>query len=324
MVDPLGLDTERSNLYICSTCLRSLQLRKCPTEALANYRWINPVQPPELSRLNWIEELLIARGHLVGTILRLQKRSGSYYGLKGHAIILPQETAELLNILPQLPSVIAQSVKVVWAGRRLPEESELKKYFTVNTEYVYAALSWLCQNHNDYKEVSINRSLFESWPPVFVVRELLVGISLTNDTTTDDDSRMGFATEEIDNSQFSGDLPITTSAIIDTNSISQPTGVSTLTQLADLRASGESPTSSQDATPLAIKVVLGSTIKQYYNDSSYFTSCFPTLFPYGTAKHLDPRRSEQLTLPKWTALMLKHSSRYLFLVYYTIMFLDSY
>jgi hypothetical protein len=65
-----------------------------PVRALANYRWIGPV-PAELRDLTFIEERLVA------IILRMQKRDpSSYEGLKGHAILLPQDTTPLVTMLP--------------------------------------------------------------------------------------------------------------------------------------------------------------------------------------------------------------------------------
>ena len=58
-----------------------------PPEALANHRWLGP-QPPELYDLSWIESIVIARGHMTGSTVRLQKAGGAnsvYFGIKGHA-----------------------------------------------------------------------------------------------------------------------------------------------------------------------------------------------------------------------------------------------
>jgi hypothetical protein len=50
------------------------------------------IVPEELQDLTWLEELLIARAHLVGWIVRLQERAkSSYFVLKGHMVLLPQD-----------------------------------------------------------------------------------------------------------------------------------------------------------------------------------------------------------------------------------------
>src|SRR5205814_5441782 len=101
-------------------CNSSLQNGRLPPQALADFRWIGPC-PKELQGLTWIEELLIARGHLVGKVLRLQKRNASsYFALKGHVILLPQDTTRLLDLLPMALTSLPDVVHVVWVGSSMP------------------------------------------------------------------------------------------------------------------------------------------------------------------------------------------------------------
>lgn len=170
MIDPLSVNSDDLNLYICHSCLLSLQSGEQsgeqPVESLANYRWINSSQPHALQDLTWLEERLVARGYLSAMILRLEKRAMNHYGLKSHVIVLPQETTQLTNLLPRVPATLAVSIKVVWAGRGNIDRSELISQFTVNKHRVYNALIWLCGNHADYKNVQVNCRQFELWPPV--------------------------------------------------------------------------------------------------------------------------------------------------------------
>ena len=109
MIDPLGIqqDNSHSNVWLCSTCHPSIMLAKRPPESLANFRWVGPV-PDELNDLTWIEELLIARAHVVGRVVRLQARNqASYLGIKGHIILLPQDTTLLLDLLPMSPASLS-------------------------------------------------------------------------------------------------------------------------------------------------------------------------------------------------------------------------
>jgi len=74
MIDPLGIihpSTGLPSLLVCRSCQRNLERGVRPPESLSNYRWIGAV-PPELQGLTWIEELLLARAHLTGRIVRLQ------------------------------------------------------------------------------------------------------------------------------------------------------------------------------------------------------------------------------------------------------------
>ena len=53
-----------------NTCHLSIMLGKRLPESLANFRMVGPM-PDELKDLMWIEELLIARAHVVGRVVRL-------------------------------------------------------------------------------------------------------------------------------------------------------------------------------------------------------------------------------------------------------------
>ena len=67
-------------------------------------------------------------------------------------------------------------------------------------------------------------------------------------------------------------------------------------------------------------MVTGSKVLNQYDCDTYFTSAFPTLFPYGTGKHRDPRREGkgQLSLLKWISLMLRHSSRLVSHIFFSL------
>jgi len=312
MIDPAGviqgpLGDYITSLLVCRSCQRSLANGVRPPESLANYRWIGAV-PPQLQGLTWIEELLIARSHLAGHIVRLQNRNAtSYFGLKGHVILLPQAPTKLLDILPLPPSSLPDIVRVVWVGRPVRNFDVLRDHFSVRTRKVYDALVWLIQNDEDYKDVTIDRSLFERWPPVWVADDLLNfagGLPLENGSD-EENTRMGVATEDVDTLEINGDLPFTASGIVDVNGVSQPSQLNSLQQISLWKSDK------------VINVLTGNKILNESNLPSYFTSAFPTLFPWGTGKHIDDRRLQdpktRLDLKKWIQLLLRNSSRYYFL-----------
>jgi hypothetical protein len=120
--------------------------------------------PEELRDLNWLEELLIARAHLVGRIVRLEERTAtSYFSLKGHTVILPQDTTRLLDLLPMPLSLLPDFVPVVWVGRESLNSNRLRSHFTVRTGKVLKALLWLCRNHKDYRHVRIDEERIAAW-----------------------------------------------------------------------------------------------------------------------------------------------------------------
>ena len=102
MIDPLGIQQGDSdsdlNVWICITCHASIMLARRPAESLANFRWVGLV-PDELKDLTWIEELLVTGAHVVGRVVRLQAQNqASYFGIKGHIILLPEDTTLLLDV----------------------------------------------------------------------------------------------------------------------------------------------------------------------------------------------------------------------------------
>ena len=87
--------------------------------------------------------------------------------------------------------------------------------------------------------------------------------------------------------ETANDLPFTSSGVVDVNNIAEIPDVATLNHLAQLKGD------------ITANVVTSSKILNQYNCNTYFTSAFPTLFPYGTGKHQDLRREgKQLSLLK--------------------------
>ena len=167
----------------------------------------------------------------------------------------------------------------------------------MRTQRVYDALLWLTRHNEDYKDVVIDQSEFERWPPVFVVQELLDQIGEVEDGSAENDARTGVATEEMDTDDFMGDIPMTTSAIVDIAAMSQPSQFQAIQHISLWK---------NDAT---ISVVTGNSILSEETLRCYFTAAFPTIFPWGAGKHIDNRRSDSLTLKKWIQLLIRNSSR---------------
>src|SRR5579859_3947243 len=278
------------------SCASQLTIRLLPSAALANFHWIGEV-PEVLQGLTWIEERLIARAHITGCIYRLQRQSNaSYLGLKGHAIVYPQDSRALLDILPVPPSRLPDTIRVVWTGKSSPSLTELRNTLSVRTQRVYDALLWLCDHNEDYRNVTINYAEFARWPAVYIVEDLLMTMGHISNNVSEQIDRAGPADDEIDSFEVCDDI-ITTSGILDINDISQSANAVTLRRLASLLDEDN------------IKVVHGSNLMSSWDNIAYFTSAFPSLFPYGTGKHKDPRRSKQLSLKEWACLLLRHCSR---------------
>ena len=285
MIDPLAI-TDQGTISICQRCHSCLSDGSLPAEALANFRWIGPV-PKELKDLTCVEEALIARSHLFGRIFRLEERKNrepAYSSLKGHIVLVPQNTMRLLNILPVSPDSLADIAHVVWVGKSEPDITKMAPQFTVRKQKVLDSLKWLQKHHEDYQNVAIDTTELDRWPSVFITEALLHSIAHVRSGITEDALKDGFATEDIDIKDFKGNIPNTVSGILDVNNISQSPHLKILQELQSLH---------QDLT---INVVPGNKVLEHYQDSTYFTSAFPTLFLWGTGKHKDHRR-EKSELP---------------------------
>src|SRR5579859_2278890 len=241
--------------------------------------------------------MLIARAHVVGKVILFQDRSvNGYASLKGHIVVLPQDTTTLLAKLPLSPVSLKDIVFLVWVGA--PKREKLSRYFTVRKQKVLDALHWLCANHEDYREIVIDENELSSWESVFMTESLLDSIARISSTSADDTAQIGLATEDVDNDKVEGDLPITTSAILDANSGNDSADVATLERVIEMKKVGVN------------NVVKGTKVMDDRTQCTYFTSSFPTLLPWGTAKHLDDRRDPKLSFETWIQLMLRNSSRY--------------
>ena len=332
LIDKLGI-TQDKCIYLCRVCHNQLSKDHQPAEALANFRWIGPV-PEELRDLTWIEELLIARVHVCGSIVRLGQRNNpsSFFGIKGYVVFLPQDTTRLIDLLPMSPASLSDMVKVVWTGKSTPDRSRLRSRFTVRKDKVYNALKWLVDNHEDYRNnVTIDEERISGWESTFVAVELLDSIGHDSDSSVEDAARDGFAMDNPDDDDTAHDtardtthddtahndtahddtahdLPFTSSGIVDVNNITEIPDATTLNRLAQLKGD------------ITANVVTGSKVLNQYDCNTYFTSAFPTLFPYGTGKHRDPRREGkgQLSFLKWISLMLRHSSRLVSHIFFSL------
>jgi hypothetical protein len=133
------------------------------------------------------------RRHLVGAIIRLEDRHG-YMGLKGHMILVPQNTTELVNILPRPISSLPDMIRVVWTGRNEPKYGEgIQHDFMINKERVYNALLWLMEHNEDYRDVEMDKAEFDRWPSTFIAENLINGMGHVINNSLEEAIRSGVA-----------------------------------------------------------------------------------------------------------------------------------
>lgn len=293
-----------SEITLCQTCHMDLVHRRVfPNKSLANYRWVGPV-PMELLDLSWIEETLVARAHFVGKVVRLQNRSDGFMAIKGHIVLVPQDTTKLLDLLPMSPELLIDTIRVVWVGRTQPTRLSLKQTLSVNKRKVHAALQWLCEHHEDYQNVRIDTHELDKWPAVYILDRLIDTMGRVLCTDFEEQAKAGYAGMDLDTDAIQGDLPLSTTAILDVNSVGDHPDVDLLLELAATKKG-----QSSKKVEKIVNVYNGQNILSDYEDNVFFSSAFPTLFPYGSGKHLDSRREKLLNFKTWLQLLLQHSSR---------------
>jgi len=223
-------------IHLCHFCYNQLSKHHQPADSLANFWWLGDVLE-ELQGLTWIEELLISRAHVCGNIVHLgqQNNPNTYFSIKGHVIFIPQDTTALIDLLPMSPSSLPNVVKVVWTGKSAPDRDRLRPQFMVRRDVVYNALQWLCRHNEDYQQITIDHEEFGRWPLVFIITSLLDSIGRSRDNTDEDISWSGFMMEDIDTADYDGDLPLTTSALLDMSEVSVSPDIATLRRLAELK-----------------------------------------------------------------------------------------
>ncbi|KAN0066719.1 hypothetical protein V8E54_015189, partial [Elaphomyces granulatus] len=140
----------------CTNCYNDILRNKIPKFSILNS--INMLTcenyPTELKDLTLVEESVIARRHPIGGILKLRpgnRRSpNSYYALRGHMIVIPQNPGPLLRILPSADLKFQDIVKVFWIGKCAPTTTDLKPFLGIRKNRVLSALQWLSIHNCHY------------------------------------------------------------------------------------------------------------------------------------------------------------------------------
>jgi hypothetical protein len=118
--------------------------------------------------------------------------------------------------------------------------------------------------------------------------------------------------ENIDTDLVTGDLPLSSSVILDVNGTSENHDAALLSELAEgsVQVAAAKAAPSSQIREKVVNVASATKLMSDYEDGHFFTAAFPTVFPYGTGKHLHLRRGEPLGIRSWVSLLLQHSSRY--------------
>ena len=126
-----------SDYLFCHSCFNAIE-QKCPLK----YSALNGVNvsfcqyyPHALCDLTLTEECLIARSHLIASILKLclndVHNSVIYNQLHDHVVVLSQDPGSLLDILLSAEIKFHEKIKMIWFGDRSSTADNLKSYLKV-------------------------------------------------------------------------------------------------------------------------------------------------------------------------------------------------
>ena len=325
--------------HFCSVCYTALMHHTIPKFSAANFVNVTMCQhyPYALEDLTVVEECLIAKCHPVGTILKLRPGGHStpanYNALRGHMIVIPQDPGPLLQILPNPELKLNNLIKVFWLSKHPPTNRDLKPFLQVRKDKVLTALHYLVQHNHLYHHLTINHTVIENWPHDFIPHEITDNIiCLTN---LDHHEREGY-TVSLETGNYENDLQvaqdeafhanendplITGSVYTDINGERTNPNVQMIDALLELVTSSSSQPNEtipgaederqqrQRDVPLISYAIRGqATLLSSWEDPSYFTGAFPTLFPTGVGGHLDQRPIE-VSLKAFAQWALNHHSK---------------
>ena len=139
------------NMYICHTCHVTIKKKnKTPCQAVYNNLAVDNM-PPELARLEKLEQILVSRRIVFQKIVVMPK--GQQRKIRGAICNVPVSCEETCHVLPRPPD--SSGIIMLKLKRKLQFRGHV--YFqAVRPEVVLHALQWLQRNNELYENVVIN------------------------------------------------------------------------------------------------------------------------------------------------------------------------
>ncbi len=165
-------------IRLCPTCCKSLLRGNRPKFGILNglphieYQSYLSV----LADLSLTKEAAIARAHPIVSILKFRPfgafNPAAYSRIKGHAVLLPQNLAPLLNLLPSPTLALHNVIRIVWVGQRRPTDFDLRHFILVRKQTLVDALTWSQTNNPLYRNVVINHDMLSGMPHEFIPEDI--------------------------------------------------------------------------------------------------------------------------------------------------------
>ena len=146
---------------ICQSCYNGVSKGKVPLMALVNGMWIGDI-PQELSALNFVEQLLVARVRHNRCIVKV---SSGMHKMRANAITFENPTPKVYDILPPPVKDLDEVLAFIYTGPCKPTQEDFQRTpLLVRHDKVSAALEWLKLNHSDYYDLEISYRNLEEYP----------------------------------------------------------------------------------------------------------------------------------------------------------------
>ena len=138
------------NIYICHTCHKHLSRNEMPCQAVFNKMSLDPT-PDELKHLKKLEKILISK-RITFKKVAIMHGKGEFAKIKGNICNIPNEAANICNILPRPAD--SNGLIVVKLKRDLKYRGYV--YFEpVRPNVICQALNYLKTHNKFYEDISI-------------------------------------------------------------------------------------------------------------------------------------------------------------------------
>ncbi|KAJ7667189.1 hypothetical protein B0H17DRAFT_834371, partial [Mycena rosella] len=232
-------------------------------------------------------------------------------GVRGHVIVYPQRPSDIAKVLPPSIEEVVTPICVIFVGSNPPTKEWLQKKakpLTVRKEKVLAALDWLKLHNPLYKDVEINRHVFDGQPDEtilpFHVQHILPSAGI--DATTSSYVPRPQETNPVDSCASSIE-PKADSDVLDLMATMSPPTTKPIPFESVVVMDVEGHASSNELRQAAInhmnlsgKNYLGiphdKNPANEFNNPSLFPMTYPTLYPYGIGGCEDKRRQTPLSM----------------------------
>lgn len=176
---------------------------------------------------------------------------------------------------------------------------DLKPFIGVRKEKVIRALLWLCEHNMLYKSVQINHELINQWAESFIPPVLQEVVVHTPEDRGDERGTYAGDMEGLSENDLHNALDDMADGTIASGVVySDVKGerqnpelkmVMALMDMVNKPEEGTSDADAQQAVEIPVITWVGDgrpVLMNNYEEPEYFTSAFPTLFPYGRGGHL--------------------------------------